>query len=799
VSEARNDERRAAGQLHVPWDAMNRLMHSRGPRARGDRGAIGHFALFLGVSLLSGVLVAGLALPLVGGVGLAARETADHYESLPDELSIQALPQASRMLDAEGRTLASFYYQNRVTVPLQDIAPLMREAIVAIEDSRFYEHRGIDLRGTARAFVNNSSGDDIQGGSTITQQLVKNILVESAAARDDAQAAKAAKEKSYDRKLRELRYAIGLEKQLTKDQILDRYLNISYFGSSAYGVQAAAKRYFSTTAQKLTLAQAATLAGLVQSPGAFDPLRHPEAAANRRNVVLQRMADLGYVTQAEADQAAQSPLGLKESPVPNGCSSSSAPFFCDFVVESLKNDKAFAETPEERTALLLRGGLTITTTLDPRMQKYAQRAVDKNIPRKDKSGVATAISMVQPGTGKIKAMAQNRTWGTDRKRGMTAINYNVDTKYGGSTFGFQAGSTFKVFTAAAALEQGMPMSLRINAPPTKEFDNFRNCETGAKYKPYRVSNSTRSSSTMVDMPHGLAHSINTWAVGLEERTGLCAPAEMAEKLGVHSAGGEKLERVPSFTLGVAGVAPLSMAEAYATFAARGEHCESYAITGIADRDGRAVPHSESKCKQVMDKPIADAMNSMLAGVIDGPIQGRTGQAMSLGRPAGGKTGTTQQNYDVWFIGYTPDLATAVWVGDPGRVVDGRIKRKAMRGITINGKTVNAAFGGTIAGPIWKYAMSRSLQGTPEHDFVRPDRSMLRGEDVKVPQTRGQTTSEALRTLRGEGLAGAVADSRVESWSVDQGRVVFSDPREGSTVKVGDEVRVYISNGRRPSS
>jgi membrane peptidoglycan carboxypeptidase len=764
---------------------------SRAPRGMTGRAALvlTRLSLFVGVSALAGVLVAGLALPFVGGAGLAARSTSEHYESLPETLKIEALPQASRMLDSSGKVMATFYYQNRVTVPLRRISPVMRNAIIAIEDSRFYEHNGIDMRGTARALVNNQSGDDVQGGSTITQQLVKNILVESAAARDDAEAAKAAREKTYDRKLRELRYAIGLEKQLTKPQILERYLNISYFGARAYGVQAAARRYFSRGADKLSVDQAALLAGIVQSPGAFDPLRNPDSALSRRNVVIKRMADLGYISQAAADEATARPLGLKVSPVPNGCSTAYAPYFCDFVVESLKNDPAFGKTAEDRIALLLRGGLTIKTTLNPATQKAAQKAVDDNIPRDDASGIGTAISMVKPGSGAIQALAQNRTWGTAKKRGVTSINYNVETRYGGSTFGFQAGSTFKVFTAAAALQQGIPMSLRIDSPERKEFRGFENCETGADFPTYPVSNSTDAGTTSVDMARGLAFSVNTWAVGLELRTGLCAPAEVAESLGVRQASGEPLQRVPSFTLGSNGIAPLRMAEAYATFAARGIHCTAFAVTSITDRSNRVVPHTKPTCERALDEPVADAMNQLLAGV----VQNGTGRAMALGRPVAGKTGTTTDNYDVWFVGHTPDLATAVWVGDPGRVRKGKIVRQKMRGITINGRTINAAAGSTVAGPIWREAMLRSLKDTPETPFKRPELQFVEGEDIEVPDTRDMTGDEAIDALAEVGLVGQVNERDVFSRSIDKGRVVFSYPAAGTTVTVGDEVDVYLSN------
>ena len=268
------------------------------PAAAG--GAITRALLFLMVSVLAGVLVAGLVLPVLGSLGLAARESAEGFESLPAELDTPPLPERSRILAADGTLIATFFYENRVSVPLADVAPVMRQATVAIEDSRFYEHGGIDLRGTLRAFVNNQAGDDVQGGSTLTQQYVKQVLLESAQNITDEQARieaqKSATERSYGRKIRELRYAITLEEKYTKDEILGRYLNIAYFGAGAYGVEAAARHYFSVPAKKLTLAQAATLAGIVQQPTAFDPTRNPDLSLQRRNIVLSRMEDVGYAT-----------------------------------------------------------------------------------------------------------------------------------------------------------------------------------------------------------------------------------------------------------------------------------------------------------------------------------------------------------------------------------------------------------------------------------------------------------------------------------------------------------------------
>ena len=349
---------------------MRGLQGLSGVRPTGDGGFVARLLLFLGVSVLCGLLVAGVALPVLGGLGLAARDSANGFESLPDELQIPPLPERTRILAADGSLIATFYDENRISVPLSDVAPVMRKSVVAIEDSRFYDHGGIDLRGTMRALVNNQSGKDVQGGSTLTQQYVKQVLLESASNIADpkkrAEAEKAAVAQSYTRKLRELRYAVALEEKYTKQQILERYLNIAYFGAGAYGVEAAAKRYFNTHARDLTLPQAALLAGIVQQPTAFDPTRNPDRALARRNVVLARMAQVGLASQADVTAAQATGLELR---VPkrqgNGCNDSRVPFFCDFVLKTILNNKTFGATRDERRRLLLRGGLTITHDAGP--------------------------------------------------------------------------------------------------------------------------------------------------------------------------------------------------------------------------------------------------------------------------------------------------------------------------------------------------------------------------------------------------------------------------------------------------
>jgi membrane peptidoglycan carboxypeptidase len=316
--------------------------------------------------------------------------------------------------------------------------------------------------------------------------------------------------------------------------------------------------------------------------------------------------------------------------------------------------------------------------------------------------------MVQPGTGQILAMTQNRNWGTSG-RGNTTYNYNAPQSMGG-TIGMQAGSTFKIFTLAAALEAGISPNEYISAPSPNTFINFRNCDTGAIYEPVTVRNSTTSGT--LNMPQATAYSTNTYFMAIEERTGICRPADIAESLGVTLGNGEPLLRVPSFTLGTMEIAPLSLANAYATFAAHGRYCEPVPILEIRDRDGAKLPVPNGDCRQVLDREVADGVTVMLNGVVDGNISGRTGAAMNLGdRPVAGKTGTTNESAAVWFAGFTPQVASAVWVGDPRGGYAFPLKD-----VTINGKYYQQVYGGTLPGPIWRESMLAASANLPIVNF-----------------------------------------------------------------------------------
>ncbi len=336
-------------------------MEPSGERLSAGR-ILSHLAVMVAVAGVMGVVVAGLAIPFAGALGIGARGVAKSIEDLPAELETEDLAQKTQIVDSAGNVIATLYDENRISVPLSQISRNMTKAIVAIEDYRFYQHGALDLKGTLRALITNqASAGVVQGGSSITQQLVKLTLVDQA---DTAKERRAATDDTYARKLQELRYAIAVEQNYDKDWILERYLNIAYFGDGAYGIQAAAKHYFNTNAKDLNLQQGATLAGLVKNPTGYDPTNAPDRALARRNVVLDRMAELNVIPQEKADKVKERKLGLDVTRTDNGCVNSTAPFFCDYVVRYLMRDPQLGKTAEERKNLLRSGGLTIRTTVD---------------------------------------------------------------------------------------------------------------------------------------------------------------------------------------------------------------------------------------------------------------------------------------------------------------------------------------------------------------------------------------------------------------------------------------------------
>ncbi|CNG39308.1 membrane carboxypeptidase (penicillin-binding protein) [Mycobacterium tuberculosis] len=754
---------------------------SRAEKARALRGlgALGG---------LAGLLVALMLLPTACTAGVGARDTARWFDSEPVDLTTTGVPQRSTILAADGSTIATFFYQNRVDVPLGKIAPVMRKAVVAIEDSRFYAHGALDLQGTLRAFASNlSSGEVTQGGSGITQQYVKNLLLTQADSDEEREAATAI---TAARKIRELRYAVAVEGKYGKDEILRRYLNIAYYGDGAYGVEAASRHYFSKHASELNLPEAALLAGIIRYPYAYDPIRHPGEARHRRDTVLDRMVGLGWLDPAKAAEAKSRPIRLDLDNVRSGCVSSKAPFFCDYVQREILTDRVFGKTAKEREKLLKRGGLTIRTTMDRRAQKAAQRAVDKHVPPKNSAHKAAAEAMVEPGTGEIKAMVVDRALGPDKERGKTWINFAADASHG-SSIGMQAGSTFKAFTLAAALDEGMPFGTRLMAPRAFTPVGFRNCDGD------KVGDPTASLRNAADgeggkefsLVTGTHHSVNTFFLELEKKVGLCDTVKMAERLGMKQASGKPLEEYPSFTLGFNPVSPVRLAAAYAAFAARGEYCEPIAITSIKDAAGHKLKVPGRDCEQAIDEGVADAVNYVLQGVL---TKG-TARGMGIGRPAAGKTGTVDNFSAAWFAGYTPDLAAAVWVGDPR----GGYKHP-MENLCMNGTCYGAVFGATIPAPIWQQSMSGALRGSAASSFHRPPSfyfSKGSGEDrAKVPDVRGMELGDAVSRLRAAGFTTNVS-TPVDSDRYRKGTVAEMSPGPGSA-EPGSTITLRVSKGAK---
>jgi len=683
---------------------------------RGGRSKARALVTFLAVSVMSGALAAGLAVPFAGLAGLGSEKVVETVQTLPRELEIEPVAVRSRILAEDGTLIATLYEQNRVPVSLSYISPIMRKAIIAIEDARFYEHGALDLKGTLRAMVRNQTEGEVQqGGSTITQQYVKLSLIEKARNATEIRRATAV---TYQRKLAELRYAIAVESQYSKDQILERYLNLVNFGDGTYGVQAAAQHYFRTTAKNLTLPQAALLAGLVKNPTGYDPTNDVKRAKDRRDMVIRRMLELKVISLHQANNALKTPVidPAKVLKVPNGCANSRYPFYCEYVVSKLLQNPALGRTVKDREHNLKTGGLTVTTSLDRRIQKAAQASINEHSRRTD-SAIA-AITVVEPGTGLVKAMVQSRPYGSGRFE--TAYNYNVEKSYPGGFGGFQNGSTMKAFTLAAAISKGIPLGYRINSPQQIDLSNkrFQTCSGWTRDPSYRPQNSTRGGN--ITMVEAARYSTNTYFLQLAQRVGLCPIAKTAEALGMYNGQTLKpLDQVISYTLGVGYVTPLMLSNAYATFAARGKYCEPLLVTGLMDKSRRPIDTPGIECKQVLKPEVADGVNRVLSAVME---PGGTGGRLNFGNwDLAGKTGTIQENKAVWYAGYAPNLAAAAVVADANLPYTNLMYRHTLDGVDISDPT-----GSGTAGPLWQTAMEGALKGMALERFVAPSKRVVEG-------------------------------------------------------------------------
>ena len=664
--------------------------------------------------VVAGALLAGLLFPWLGGPGLVARNSASLLDALPVELTDQTPAGNTRILAADGSLITNLYENNRTPVTPDQISPIMKQALVDIEDSRFYDHNGLDVQGTMRALVKNvAAGEVREGGSTLTQQLVKQTLLQTATTPEDRQAAT---DQNVGRKLREARLALALEETYAKDEILTRYLNLVYFGQGAYGIQAAAQKYFSVNAVDLTLPQAAMLAGLVQSPFNDEPIANPENAQVRRNQVLQRMFDLGHITEQELTGISAQPVAVAPGGnPPNGCIDAAVGgFFCAYAVQYLTSTLGLSENE------IKNGGLTIQTTLQPDLQRHGDQAVLNSVPMGD--GLAGMFTALQPGTGHVLAMSVNRRYGCSDPECESVVLNDVASK--------GAGSTYKTFTAAAALEAGIGAGTTISTPGDRYTSRvFRGPACGAADRNgtnergmYCVENVGDYPDTL-DMVGALVRSSNTYFLALEDRLGSVeGPVRMAERMGMtfdqptQNSGDELVEgNFGSFTLGSEATSPLDLANAYATLGAQGTRCEPLPVVGVLDRagqpvtgaDGQPLPIGNNCTPEAVPPAVANTLNQILVGDIATPA-GTGTRAAIPGHEIAGKTGTAQRNESVAFVGYMPEYAASVMVFNP----------KAQQKVP--------GFGGNIPATIWREAMAPFLADKPTSPFPPADQGLLNG-------------------------------------------------------------------------
>ena len=767
------------------------------------------FARLLGLGALSaiaGVLSVALLAPMVAFGGSAAAAGVTLFEGLPSYIRPVNASQSSTIYalrDGEPEEIATFFYENRIEVPLEEVSPHLINAVVATEDPRFYEHGGVDIMSLARAtFTNLASFGEGPGASTITMQYVRNTLVEAAYQSENAGAITAATEVTVERKLREIRLAIALEKEVSKKDILAGYLNLAFLGNQINGVEQASQYYFGVSAKELNIPQAAYLAGMLKSPNDYKPDDEKNLArgVGRRNYVLQNMADEGYLTQAQADRYKRSAIQSKISTSQQGCQvNQTSAFFCDYSVWVIRNSPEFGATREERELLLRRGGLEIFTTLDLDVQEVAYETVMTTLPPDNEWSFGTASVSVEVGTGRILAMAQNRHFdqSEDPGPGRTAVNFNTDRPFGGSS-GFQPGSTYKVFTLAEWLKQGFQLGEFLDgrldepyldeagkrvAPKVRSYDDvsqFFSASCGGVGGPWQLGNSGDSTIDNISVMQAVATSQNTAFAEMAEKLDLCAIRDTAADFGVRRADGNELLYVPATILGTNEIAPLTMAAAYAAIANNGEYCSPVAIDKVVLRRGREeLPVPQSLCSRAVAPEIAAAMTHSLIRV----MTGGTGSAANTndGTPLAGKTGTTDNRVHTWMIGYSSAVATATWVGN----VRGQVGQGGKR---VDGQAVT-----TLRHSMWRAIMRAVNERYPGEAFV-PVSSRFTGSSARsVPDVTGADTMTAFSQLELAEFAIRFIETPVSSIQ-PPGTVAYTVPAAGQSVPRGSLIEVYISAG-----
>lgn len=758
---------------------------------------------------MAGVLVAGMLFPVAGAVGMVSNQASNTVDSISSDLVSTDPPLVTTILDKNGSPIAYLYDQYRVPTSFEQISNTMKAAIIAVEDKRFYDHTGVDWQGTMRALITNQvRGEVSQGGSTLTQQYVKNYLI-NVVDRNNKTEQEKAQAPTVARKLREARVAIQLDREMGKNEILARYLNVVSFGNQTFGVGAAAHSYFNTTPDKLSIAQAALLAGIANNPSSYNPYTRPDRALERRNWVIDKMVeneafgpDHNKVAQI-AETAKKDPLGLADpiQRLPNRCYNAKPEngFFCAYVLEYLQQAGFTKE-------MLETGGLTIKTTMDPVQTDAAKRSAERQIP-KDANGIANAIALVQPGKTKheVTALAANRDYGIDPAQGQTTQELPSEvTRYG-------AGSIYKIFTSAAALERGMGIFDTVDVPVTYTSAMFTKPGQAA----YTVKNVGNSYPAHMSLQQALATSPNTGFIKIEEQVGVPAAVDMATRLGLRSgmnavngAGlplksdrsngpsyGDKTKRENngSFTLGPGPTSVLELANVDATLFSGGTWCPPTPLQEVLDRNGKPVPVNEAPCEQAVDEHLA---NTLIVGMSKDDVAGGTSaqaaQKAGWTRPVAGKTGTTNNYFSVGFVGGVPQLAGAVLTFDDGVRQEVICRGNPPHLCGADGSP--GVYGGDVAAPTFYNALKEILGNSPALPLPPSDPRYEDGgaSGTLVPEVIGHQVDDASAAVARTGFQVQVKE--VPS-NAPKGTVVGETPHGPATN--GTTVTLYTSSGFLP--
>src|SRR5690348_10406682 len=778
-----------------------------------EHGLLPNAASLLLCGLLAGLVVAAAAFPAVAMSGLAAKAGADTFDNLPTDFDVLPSPQISYVYASDRKTLlAMMYDENRRDVAIDQIAPVMQQAIVAAEDNRFYQHHGVDVKGVARAFVANQRGGDEQGASTLTMQYVRQVIAYSART---PQEVVDATEQTPARKLREMKYAVALEKKLTKAQILERYLNISAYGHGAYGIFAASHVYFNKDPKDLTLAEASLIAGLVKAPSTNDPATKDglPRALDRQTYVLDQMIHMGYITADQKGEAKKTKLTIVGQRTPEGCSAVQhadlgAGFYCDYLRRWWLEQPAFGADTYERENRLQSGGYTIVSALDLSTQaaafKYAQNQPGVGKSQKIEMGDhdAMMLAAVVPGTGAVQALATNRIYSNDQshnggntnpaKKGQKGNYPNTTVPFitgGPDVPGYQAGSTFKMFTAIAALEAGYPLATVIDTqnPFVSQYRVGRSDPSECNNGHWCPQNSSKSEVGPFNMWTGFGSSVNTFFVPLEQSVGADKVVDVAKRLGIKFRASTDNELATkyakgwgAFTLGVSATTPLELANAYATVAADGTYCDPTPVIEIKDMDGKKLDAGNPHCKNVIDPEVARAAADMArCPVGDQSATGQCHGATAPGtrgivkRPIAGKTGTTDDLKSAAFIAMTKQLAVGGILTDP----DNPQTHEQMQHPPVNNAVA--------------YTLRDGLAGKPVMQFTPPTRKNSLGNQVSIPNVKCQSVDQSTSRIKRAGFTVSVSGNQVPS-DCPAGTVAKTSPG-GQTIK-GGPVSLILSSG-----